>query len=93
MATKPSAGELSNIADTAWQGEPRIGTIAARDRVVLRALWNAGYAAGLKAAREVCRVLSVHPTQNQSSDYICAYDEAQGDCADAIAKLELDQEN
>ena len=81
MATKPSAGELSNIADTAWQGEPRIGTIAARDRVVLRALWNAGYAAGLLDAREVCAIVEARPENNRR----------RNDCADAIANLECKQ--
>ena len=87
--TAPSDEELEQIETDGYYSVGEGSSVPA----ARRALYNAGYAAGLKDAREVCMALSVHPTQNQSSDYICAYDEAQGDCADAIAKLELDQEN
>ena len=83
MATKPSDEEI----DAIWHGARNVvlaecffntiqAAIGAR-----RAVWNAGYAAGLKDAREACAKLATIACGRGEYELL----------ADAIAKLENEQ--
>ena len=102
MATKPSDEEISDIGNKAYYAARSAGAsnldALAKDA---RAIWNAGYAAGLKDAREVCDARqqknrdAAHQaySDDEYEDHV-QFDHAAAesrDCADAIAKLALDQ--
>ena len=78
--TAPSDEELEQIETDGYYSVGEGSSVPA----ARLALYNAGYAAGLKAAREIC-MKAENGTVDQGESAVLS------DCADAIAKLESEQ--